>query len=148
RYPLVVERAKRHALELRFLPHGAVPDSMIVIPGGPFRAREGRSMRTVVKRLPDFAIARFPMTFLQYIAFWESLCDPSEGARRLPESHGEPIFQKVDGHYRIRDSHVEGDARLRVPRERELDLPITDVTWYDACFYARRAASRTGLSLR
>jgi serine/threonine-protein kinase len=151
RCPLLIERAKHHRLRLRFPATGEVPRGMVLIPGGPFLAYLPRGKRATRVVLPDFAIGQFPVTFREYIEFLESIRDPAERERRTP-GHGrdvEPLIVRgSDGSFRISARCVEGEARKRVPRERELDLPVHEISWYDAAAYAAWLARREGRPFR
>ncbi|MCC6552810.1 MAG: SUMF1/EgtB/PvdO family nonheme iron enzyme [Polyangiaceae bacterium] len=151
RYPLLIERAKEHHLRLRFPAHGEVPEGLILIPGGPFLAYPPRAKRAARAELPDFAIGRFPVTFREYIEFLESISDPQERERRTP-GHGRDadplIVRDGSGGWQISARCVEGEARKRVPRGRELDLPVHEISWYDAVAYTRWLAQREGRDYR
>lgn len=151
RYPLVTHRAKSHRLTLRFPSAGEVPKDMILVPGGPFLAYSPRAKRSTRCELPDFAIGRFPVTFREYIEFLESIADPGERERRTP-GHGrelDPLIVRDDrGGWRISLRCVEGEARRRVPPERELDLPVHEISWYDAVAYTRWLTRREGRPFR
>jgi len=151
RYPLLIKRAKMHRLRLRFPAAGEVPRGMVLIPGGPFLAYLPRAKRATRCALPDLAVGEFPVTFREYIGFLESIRDPAERERRTP-GHGcdvEPLILRTpEGSWRISARCVEGEARRRVPRERELDLPVHEISWYDAVAYAAWRARREGRALR
>jgi len=151
RYPLMIDRAKIHRLGLRFPAAGEVPDGMILIPGGPFLAYPSRAKRPTRCELSDFAIGRYPITFRAYIEFLESIADPGERERRTP-GHGrefDPLIVRDErGGWRISPRCVEGEARRRVPPERELDLPVHEISWYDAVAYTLWLTLREGRPFR
>jgi serine/threonine-protein kinase len=124
---------------------------MILIPGGPFLGYLPRAKRVTRCDLSDFAIGQFPVTFREYIEFLESCEDAAERERRTP-GHGRDsvplIVREHDGTWRITARCVEGLARRRVPRERELDLPVHEISWYDAVAYVTWLARREGRPFR
>lgn len=142
RYPLVVRRGMRHRLILRPDNLARVPRGMQLVPGGPFLALRPREEHLVTMSLPDFAIDRFPVTFRQYAKFLDAL-DATERTRRTPS-----FLVPHDGGWRLSDSAVEGEGRKRVPPERELDLPVHDVNFYDALAYAAWRSLDLGAPLR
>ena len=142
--PLVVTRARVHTATLRIPQPGEIPDGMILIPGGPFlSASMTGSTGRVLRSLPDYAIGRFPVTFREYVRFLESL-DPAERTRRTADVD----YDASSRAWRLRDGVVEGEARARVPRALELDLPVSCISWYDAAAYARWLAAFTGRPYR
>lgn len=151
RYPLLIQRAKTHRLTLRMPVAGEVPEGMILIPGGPFLAYPPRTKRPVRCELSDFAIGEYPVTFREYVEFLESIGDSEERERRTPGLGKElaPLLVRAEGGgWRISERCVEGEARLRVPPERELDLPVHAISWYDAVAYTRWLALREGRPYR
>ncbi|MBI4952451.1 MAG: SUMF1/EgtB/PvdO family nonheme iron enzyme [Myxococcales bacterium] len=149
RYPLVVERARRHELSLCVPSARELPEDMVLVPGGPFLGLRAEGTRLEHLELPDFAIGRLPVTLRAYVAFLDDLPEP-ERLRRTPGQPGwTPHVEKRDGVWRLSDSCVEGEAaRRRVPPGRELDLPVLEISWFDACAYAAWHAAATGLPYR
>jgi eukaryotic-like serine/threonine-protein kinase len=151
RYPLLIQRAMSHRLMLRLPAVGEVPSGMILIPGGPFWAYPPRAKRALRCELPDFAIGQYPVTFREYAEFLNSIRDREERERRTPGLGKEvaPLLVRDErGGFRISEGCVEGDARRRVPPERELDLPVHAISWYDAIAYTRWLSLREGRPYR
>ena len=104
--------------------------------------------------LPDFALARFPVTFDEYLAFVNDLAtrDPALAERRLPrEDSGGELYAERDasGHWAPRyDLLVEGDARMFCPPDQVGRVPICAVDWFDAVSYTRWRSERTGVAVR
>ncbi len=146
-YPLVIQRAKRTTLRLRLPEPGELPEGFVLIPGGPFLAHLPRSSRVEPRSLPDFAIGRFPVTAREYAEFLDAL-DPRERDRRAPVNGEGPFIERDASGWRLGERVVEGEGRRRVPPERQLDLPIARVNWYDASAYARWRSERDGRSYR
>jgi len=148
-YCLRVERAKRHTLHVSLRPADTLPASMVLIPGGPFLARTER--RAIEKSLPDFAIARYPVTFGEYARFLETL-SPEERARRTPRAFNDTapfLVRGPSGAWSLVRDFVEGEeAVARIPKGRWLELPLCFVSWYDAMAYARWLGDKDGLGYR
>ncbi len=147
RAPLMIGRAKRHHLKLEWKD---VPDGMILIPGGPFLAPDStRLARMKPNTLPDFAIGEFPVTLREYTKFLDAL-SPGERDNRIPRSRDRKVqwIKRGPDGWRIDEQMIEGEGKKRVPRERELDLPATDISWFDAVAYTRWLGATTGRTFR
>lgn len=146
RAPVLLGRAKRHELHIEWKD---VPEGMILIPGGPFLAPDStRLARMKPYDLPDFAIGEFPVTLREYARFLDAL-SPEERLRRSPHVRNQPPWlTKQRGQWVIADDVIEGDGKKRVPRGRELDLPVMDVNWFDALAYAKWLSRETGVEYR
>jgi serine/threonine-protein kinase len=147
RYPLVIHRAKRHRLALRFPTPGAVPAGMVLIPGGPWMASVPGSSRLQPRSLRDFAIGRLPVTFGEYALFLDTL-DEAQCQQRLPRADGAAVLIRDGDCWRLCPDFIAGAARKYVPEDRELELPVMGVRWYDAVAYARWRSESSGLALR
>ncbi len=144
RYPLVVQRAMHHSLRLRIPKPTELPDDMELVAAGPFLGELGR--RELVDY--DFCIGRFPVTFREYCAFLDELPDEVR-ERRMPRLQDRsPCVLRCDGRWTLAPQVVEGEARSRVSRERELDLPASGLRWWDAVAYSEWLHEKTGRAFR
>jgi serine/threonine-protein kinase len=147
RTSITIGRAQRHELRLAWK---EAPRGMIVIPGGPFLAPDGsRVARMQPRVLDDYAIGELPVTMGDYAKFLDAL-SPAEVNKRIPQIRGEHTrwLEKKNGAWRVNEHFVEGEASRRVPRERELELPVVDINWFDALAYAAWLSQKTGTKYR
>jgi serine/threonine protein kinase/formylglycine-generating enzyme required for sulfatase activity len=147
RYPLVIERAQCHRISLQPRGLAALPEGVVLIPGGPFLSRPQPSAPAVRVALPDYAIAIFPVTLREYIAFLEEL-DDEECGRRLPVVDGAPAVERARGSWSLGEQVIEGKGAERVSPEYVLDIPVFGVSWQDAVAYARWQSLLAGRSYR
>jgi eukaryotic-like serine/threonine-protein kinase len=149
RYPVVIGRARRQVICLRFPGELEIPEGFVLIPGGPFASRFGPSGRLLERTLPDFAIARLPVRIRDYVQFLDAL-DPAERDRHMPAPiHGDPcIVREAAGKWRTGSRLLEGKAKKLLDGDRQLDLPIVQVTWRNAMAYAEWLAEQVGRPLR
>ena len=127
-YPLVIERAYTHRLTIRMPSISELPEGMILIPGGPFRmAGETHTLR-------DYAIGQFPVTLRSYVDWLDTLHE-GERQSRIPGLAGVPALRKTGDRWRLTEAMLEGEGRKRVAEECHLDLPVHEISWYDACGY-------------
>jgi serine/threonine-protein kinase len=150
RYPLVIRRAMRHVVRLRLESLPELPRDMVIVPGGTYQGIPPRSTALTPLELPDFAIEVLPTTMGAYAAFLDTVADPDELSRRAPGfgNKGRPLVVKEQGVWRLADRTVEGEAKKRIAPGRELDIPVFEVCWFDACAFARWKAAATGLPYR
>ncbi|MEO6419000.1 MAG: SUMF1/EgtB/PvdO family nonheme iron enzyme, partial [Polyangiaceae bacterium] len=141
RFPLLIGRARSHHVRLRAPAPGDIPEGMVHVPGGPSLGTGGR------QSLPDFAIARFPVTFRDYARFLSAL-PKDERKKRIPRASEDFLLEDETGAWRLHAQYIEGDARTRVPPHRELDIPVSYVSWHDAAAYAAWLGKLTGKALR
>ena len=109
RYPVMIERDKTWKGSVALKTDEEVGEEFVHVPAGEFIYGEGKETET--KNLPDFAVARYPVTFADYAEYMESL-DEEEAAVRLPRTDGDgPYMEKGDdGRYRPKSIIVEGKA--------------------------------------
>ncbi|MDB4992758.1 MAG: Protein kinase, partial [Myxococcaceae bacterium] len=137
---------KVHRLALHAMP--ALPAGMIHVPAGAYLTPAPRGGGLVSKHVGDFALSELPVTLRAYLAFVEQL-EPPERDQRIPHpTAGKPIVVSLDGAWRLVDDLVEGEGKKRVPPERELDLPVLCVSWFDALAYVQWLTKTTGLPYR
>lgn len=159
RYPLVSRRGEHHQASVNLYTERELGEGMCLVPGGSSviggdpEAFEGMARREAVTA--DFAIARLPVTFGEYLEFVNDLerRDPAQAELRLPR-----VTDASDGLAAVRDATgrwvarheiiVEGDGRGFCPPERVRDVAVTCIDWFDAVAYARWASARAGVSLR
>jgi eukaryotic-like serine/threonine-protein kinase len=146
RFPIVVQRAKLHALAVRAAP--PLPAGVIHVPGGRYLTNAKRGAALVEKHVADFALGEFPVTLRAYVTFLEQL-EPDARARRVPRPTGGDVAVVCTGDgWRVTGAWVEGEGKKRVPCERELDLPVCCISWFDALAYVGWLARSTGLAYR
>jgi serine/threonine-protein kinase len=147
RVPFAVQRCATAKVSVRLRAVGEIPDGYCLISAGPFVAggdplAYGSEPRRVIE-LPDFALARFPVTCAEYLVFINAL-EREEAQRRVPRSeprggwYWEP---GADGRYQLPVKDREGvawDARW----------PVWGVSYDDAEAYCAWAADTTRLHVR
>ena len=135
RYPVRIRRREHHHPQrpVRMLPVGAVADTWVHVPAGPFLAggdpgSPGASL-SEQRRERDFLIGRFPVTAGQYLAFLRVLQerDPDEAAARAPRQSGVAgtLWPCVGERWRL----PLVDRNGQVWRS---DHPVYGVSWEDA----------------
>ncbi len=152
RYPVHIARKRRWSGRVRLRREAEIGEGFVYVPGGPFVYGEGKEARML--ELPDFAIARYPVTFAEYAQFLDAL-DDSEAAERTPRTRGSdgPYLERgADGLFRALPVIVEGPAwdwSLARHGEGFLDrIPVIGVRWEDAQAYCRWKAEASGLPWR
>ncbi len=157
RVPVEVGRAEQVSLALQLYRPAQVGRGFVHVPAGPFRmgdasrssgaAAELSGSQALHRReLPDFAIARYPVTCEEYVRFLNHLAeqDPEAARRRSPRefsTSGHYWRPAPGGGYSI--PIVDGDGDTWDPR-----WPVMGVSLDDALAYCAWASEQMGLSLR
>jgi serine/threonine-protein kinase len=156
RLPVVVERSLNVRLSPWMAAESLIQPGFVHVPGGSVHiggdpaAISGRPERYVEVR--DFAIARYPVSVAQYVAFLRELAqtDPQQAHENLPRTRGgqgvrgEPLFDLQVG-----DGDLTLPFRDRDNHEWRAEQPVVSITIHGARAYAAWASSRTsGLTLR
>lgn len=145
--PVMVGRCRDINLAIDLLTEEQIGEDFVYIPagecivGGDDKAFDPMERQEVF--LEAFLIARYPVTFRDYLEFvndsWRA--DPSEARRLLPRTRGaEGALARFDpelGMYVPDSVIIEGSARDRYPEGKgvEWDLPIVGVSFDDAVAY-------------
>jgi serine/threonine protein kinase/formylglycine-generating enzyme required for sulfatase activity len=157
RYPVVCRRGEHHDAVVNLYSGDEIGDGFVYVPGGavtiggdPEARGEplGRSEVTV----GDVAIARFPVTFGDYLAFLNDLQETDRSAlqRRLPMGKdGRMPVRQVDGRWVLDyEDLVEGIGRQFVAPAESNRIAMMPLSWYDATAYAAWQSARTGVAVR
>jgi eukaryotic-like serine/threonine-protein kinase len=151
RYPVHVKRGGSWEGRVRLRTEKEIGDGFVYVPGGPFLYGEGRDL--VLREPPDFAIAKWPVTFAEYAEFLASLPE-AEAKDRVPHVEGDPPYLERggDGRYRPHPVLVEGEARTYCTKKHgegfEWRIPVMAVSFEDADAYCRWKTRTTGREWR
>jgi serine/threonine-protein kinase len=151
RYPVHITRERAWRGEVKLKTDEEIGASFVHVPAGPFTYGEGSESE--IRHLPDFAIAKYPVTFAEYGEFLDAL-DAEEAERRCPGTPGDGPFMErgPDGKFRPLPNSIEGPARERCLQEYgpacEQELPVAGVSWDDAVAYCEWKTKTTGREWR
>ncbi len=152
RYPVQVTRGRAWVGRVRMRTDAEIGEGFVLVPEGPFLYGEGKGQRPLA--LPDFAIARHPVTFAEYAEFLaacEAAAGPAAALERLPRTPGDGPFMErtAPGAWHPTPNNCEGPTRERCIRafgpDFEMRLPVSGVSHDDAlawCAWKSRATGR------
>jgi formylglycine-generating enzyme required for sulfatase activity/tRNA A-37 threonylcarbamoyl transferase component Bud32 len=148
RYPVLLERGGHRRVHVNLYTEAEIGEDYVYVPGGPFLAGGDAdaydSLRRTEIELPDFAIARFPVTLRSYCAMLDGLDaqDRALAEKRTPHdttrAEGEVVRRSANGRYEP-ISFLEGDAKRMFPAEEGhlWNVPVLLIDWFDAVAYCR-----------
>jgi serine/threonine-protein kinase len=160
RLPIVLARALHQEVEVNLYTDAEIGEDFVHVPGGSFVCGGDplapQSIPSCEPEVPDFAIARFPVTFREYCAYLDALdrVDPKLADRRAPHdlrgSEGAVVRRGPSGTWEPCESIIEGEARRMFPPEEGhlWNVPVVLVDWFDAAAYARWRSEAEGVPLR
>lgn len=147
---VLVGRGTALRLEPRLFPETTVGKDFVHVPAGPFLAGGDETALNSEPRtervLPDFFIARYPVTCAQYCAFLDDLAadSPHLARQHVPRTKpdgGALWEQGADGRYPLPSRDADGNPVFA-------DAPVMGVSFYDAEMYAAHLAKKTGERVR
>ena len=159
RLPVMLTRGGHEACRVTLRTSGELGEGNVFIPrglallGGDREAYDALPAQRI--DVPDFAIAREPVTFREYCTFLDDLHlrDPAEALRRAPrEARGAEgiIVVRDEGGYRPVPHLIEGEAARRFPEQdgHFWNVPVMFVDWFDARAYCAWRSRREGAEIR
>jgi formylglycine-generating enzyme required for sulfatase activity len=157
RYPIVIGRGDKHDGELNLYTDDEIGAGFIYVPGGTaIIGGDSEAYNALPRQQPhvaDFAIAQFPTSFREYCRFLDDLetTDPALARKRAPSdmrgSEGMIVVKGPNG-WMPYEQLVEGEARKMFPLERDVEVPVCLIDWFDARAYCRWLAQRSSAPLR
>ncbi len=149
--PVRIRRGEDARVTVRLFAATEVGDGFVHVPGGPVRLGGDplapRSLEPIDCDVPDFAMAVFPVTMEEYVAFLNDLVASGRGDEAWPRA---PRREPNAGQYLRRDP----DGRLSIP-EADDDghrwdprLPVMSVSFEDAVAFTEWRSRRDGLRYR
>jgi serine/threonine-protein kinase len=160
RYPALLKRGQLHEASITLYTDAEIGEGFVYVPGGPFLcggdALAPASLPLSEPDLPDYAIARFPVTFRDYCKFLDALdrIDPALALRRAPHdlrgSEGYVVRRGPSGCWEPLETIIEGEARKMFPPEEGhlWNVPVVLVDWFDAVAYCRWRSEVDGVKVR
>ena len=144
RLPVRVARNAEIRLTVRLFSAASIPEDFCFVPAGEFQMfGDPNVLSTLADRremhVPDYAIARFPVTCGDYLRFLEALAaeDPDEARGRSPRESEQSGWLWIDD-----------DDRLALPDsgryQWHANLPVFGVSFDDARAYCRWLSARDG----
>ncbi|HEX9710126.1 MAG TPA: SUMF1/EgtB/PvdO family nonheme iron enzyme, partial [Candidatus Thermoplasmatota archaeon] len=151
RYPVHIARNRSWTGHVKMRTDAEIGEGFVYVPGGPFVYGEGEDTRTL--ELPDFAIARYPVTFGEYGEFLAAL-EKDEGieaaTKHAPQTQtdGLLVVRGEDGVWRPNPENITDPQHSRYVRDYGEDyaqrIPVIAVSWHDAVAYCAWKARSTG----
>ena len=147
RYPVRLLRGEHHDAAVRLFDDRMIGAGFVHVPGGQTAlggdAEAFDSLPAQVVEVADFAMARFPVTFDEYMEFINHLPD-DEAARRAPR---ELVHRERRWLVRA-DLVIEGDGTRFCPPDRVGQVAAMNMSWFDAAAYCRWRSHREGILYR
>jgi eukaryotic-like serine/threonine-protein kinase len=151
RIPVRIRRGEHARIQSRLYTEQQIGAGFVHVPAG--RAWLGgdplapRSLEPVECEVPDFAMAVFPVTMEEYVAFLNALVAAGEGdeawarAPRREPTAGQYLQRSADGDLTIPEADDDG-------HRWDPQLPVMSVSFEDAVAYAEWRSKREGVRHR
>jgi formylglycine-generating enzyme required for sulfatase activity len=158
RYPVLLGRGGHHAGEINLYRDDEIGEGFVYVPGGAAIFGGDPDAYDPLPRqelvVPDFAIARFPVTMREYCAFLDHLDAARPGAADERAHQGReddpPVRRGKDGKWEPDPSNIEGEARKLFPIEdgHLWNVPANTIDWFDAVAYCAWRSEVDGATVR
>jgi len=160
RYPVLLGRGAHHTGRVNLYTNEDIGDDFVYVPGGvAVLGGDPDAYEPLLRQevdVPDYAIARQPLTMREYCEFLDDLqrTDPTLAEKRSPHDLSGAL-----GAYAVRNARgvwepapviIEGEARKMFPagEGHEWNVPAYLVDWFDAAAYCRWRSARDGVPTR
>ncbi|MCO4768832.1 MAG: SUMF1/EgtB/PvdO family nonheme iron enzyme [Deltaproteobacteria bacterium] len=150
RVPLYIDRMEHVRLHLHLLPEGTLSEDYVHVPAGSFwMGGDPHAFGSLPRQqveVPDFAVARSPVTMGEYLEFINDLAvqDPLLARFRAPRERDEAgayVHRDASGRYHLPEVTRDGDSL-------GVDLPVFGISWEDARAYAEWKGRREDVLFR
>jgi serine/threonine-protein kinase len=159
RYPVLLARGGHHAGEVNLYTNDEIGEDFVYVPAGPaILGGDADAIEPLQRQevaVPDFAIARFPVTMREYCTFLDDL---TQADAALAEKRAPHDLRGSEGYWVHRDGGrwepkaiiIEGDARKTFPEGQghEWNVPAVLVDWFDAVAFCRWRGARDSAAVR
>jgi len=153
RYPVRVLRGEHHAAAVRLYTDDEIGPDFVYIAGGRTAIGGDReafdSLPAQEVEVADFAMARFPVTFDEYMEFINDLGE-EEAVRRAPRDlASNMMLARRDHRWVLRgDLVVEGDGQRFCRPDQAGRVAAMAMSWFDAAAYCHWRSRRDGVHVR
>jgi len=149
RYPVFLGRSASHRGSVRLFREEEIGADFVHVPGGEFirggdpESYGGTELSTA--NVPDFFMARYPVTVGEYCEFLDALAARGEDVKdHVPQQADEVYIRCVDGRHQPLGTNVDPAVAARHPPGLETKLPVFAVSWHSASAFAKWRSERDG----
>lgn len=157
RHPIRVRRGEWSDVQVRLRTESEIGAEFVYVPAGEcFVGGDAQAIGSLPRRVASvesFAIARFPVTYREYLRFINELdvTSPEWAQKRLPGSAIDDsglVRRGADGWEPDWGHLIEGAGREFCTEPQVWNLPVDSIDWFDAVAYCRWLGARDGARYR